>query len=190
MRRAVPAIAESAADLKQHLQRERDGRKKPRRQMLYLLASAQARTRQEAATLLGVSRNTLGRWLALYQTGGMAALLTVYVPPGKRPSLAPEVLLSIEQRLQQPTGFSSYEELRQWVEQTHQVRVKSQNALHARPQALQGQAQGSATKPHTQRLRRVPNSRPAVLSTCAQPSHLTPRAQVTCSAKTKVAVAC
>ncbi len=92
--------------------------------MLYLLASEQARTRQEAATLLGVSRNTLGRWLALYETGGMAALLTVYVPPGKRPSLAPEVLVSIEQRLQQPTGFSSYEELRQWVEQTHQVRVK------------------------------------------------------------------
>ncbi len=124
MRRAVPAIAESAADLKQQLQRERDGRKKPRLQMLYLLASEQARTRQEAATLLGVSRNTLGRWLALYETGGMAALLTVYVPPGKRPSLAPEVLLSIEQRLQPPTGFSSYEELRQWVEQTHQVRVK------------------------------------------------------------------
>ncbi len=124
MRRAVPAITESAADLKQRLQRERDGRKKPRLQMLYLLASEQAHTRQEVATVLGVSRNTVGRWLALYEAGGMAALLTRYVPPGKRLSLSPEVLASIEQRLQHPTGFGSYEELRQWVEQTHQVRVK------------------------------------------------------------------
>ena len=190
MRRAVPAIAESAADLKQQLQRERDGRKKPRLQMLCLLASEQARTRQEAATLLGVSRNTLGRWLALYETGGMAALLTVYVPPGKRPSLAPEVLLSIEQRLQQPTGFSSYEELRQWVEQTHQVRVKSQNALHARAQALQGQAQGSTAKPHKKSLRRSPTSRRRVPLTCARLSRLTIRGPSRCSVKTKAAVGC
>jgi hypothetical protein len=44
--------------------------------------------------------------------------------PGKRPSLASEVLASIEQALQRPTGFGSYEELRQWVEHTHQVQVK------------------------------------------------------------------
>jgi len=69
MRRAVPAITKSAADLKQQLQRERDGRKKPRLQMLYLLASEQAHTRQEVATVLGVSRNTVGRWLALYERG-------------------------------------------------------------------------------------------------------------------------
>jgi hypothetical protein len=87
MRRAVPAITESAADLKQHLQRERDGRKKPRRQMLYLLASEQAHTRQEA--------------------GGLPALLDLFVPPGKRPSLAPEVLVSIKQRLQHLTGCGS-----------------------------------------------------------------------------------
>lgn len=124
MRKAVPAITESAAALKQRLQRERDGRKKVRLQMLYLLASAQVHTRQAAATILGVSRNTVGRWLALYEAGGMAALLNIYVPPGKRPSLAPEVLASIGQVLQQPTGFSSYEELRQWVEQTHHVHIK------------------------------------------------------------------
>ncbi len=124
MRRAVPAITESAAVLKQRLQRERDGRQKVRLQMLYLLVSEQAHTRQEVAQLLGVSRNTVGRWLALYETGGLAALLDLYIPPGKRPSLAPDVLASIEQVLRQPRGFSSYEELRGWVEQTHQIQVK------------------------------------------------------------------
>jgi hypothetical protein len=34
------------------------------------------------------------------------------------------VLASIEQVLRQPTGCGSYEELRQWVEHTHQVQVK------------------------------------------------------------------
>lgn len=124
MRRAIPSIAESAAELKQHLQREHNGRKKPRLQMLYLLASGQARTRQDVAQVLGVSRNTVGRWLTLYETGGLAALLDLYVPPGKRPSLVPEVLASIEQVLRRPNGFASYEELRQWVEQTHHVPIK------------------------------------------------------------------
>ena len=64
MRRAVPAITESAAVLKQRLQRERDGRKNVRLQMLDLLVRQQAHTRQEVAQVRGVSRNTVGRWLA------------------------------------------------------------------------------------------------------------------------------
>lgn len=38
--------------------------------MLYLLVSGQARTRQQVASLLGVSRNTVGHWLASYEMGG------------------------------------------------------------------------------------------------------------------------
>ncbi len=34
------------------------------------------------------------------------------------------MLASIEHAFQQPDGLSSYEALRQWVEQTHQVQVK------------------------------------------------------------------
>jgi hypothetical protein len=33
--------------------------------MLYLLATQQARDRQEVARLLGVYRNTIGRWLVV-----------------------------------------------------------------------------------------------------------------------------
>ncbi len=124
MRRAIPPIIEHSDDLKQRLQHEQDRRKKPRLHMLYLLVTGQAQTRQQVAALLGISRNTVGHWLALYEAGGLAALLNVYVPPGKRPSLAPEVLASIEQALRQPDGFASYGELRHWIEQTHQVRVK------------------------------------------------------------------
>lgn len=124
MRTAIPRIADHAADLKHRLQREHDGHKKPRLQMLYLLASGQAQTRQDVAHLLGVHRNTIGRWLALYAAGGLDALLATYVPAGKPVSLAPQVLASLEQALRRPEGFASYEALRQWVRQTHGVEVK------------------------------------------------------------------
>jgi transposase len=124
MRTAIPPIADRVPDLTQRLQREHDGRKQPRLQMLDLLASEAAHTRQDVARRLGVSRNTIGRWLHRYETGGLAALLHISKPAGKHPSLAPNVLASIEQTLRQPTGFGSYQELRQWVERTHQVHVK------------------------------------------------------------------
>ncbi len=124
MYREIPPISESVAELKQRVQHEHHGRKKPRLQMLYLLASGQAHTRQDAAQLLGLSRNTVGRWLTTYQAGGLATLLEIYVPAGKVSSLAPPVLASLEQALHQPAGFASYKELQQWLAQTHGVQVK------------------------------------------------------------------
>jgi transposase len=123
MRKALPVITESVESLKQRLQRKYDGRKKPRLQMLYLLANGQAQTCRDVAQLLGVHRNSIGHWLAIYETGGLEALLEVYVPAGKPVSLSPEVLASLEQALHEPAGFASYEALRQWVKQTHRVEV-------------------------------------------------------------------
>jgi putative transposase len=124
MRIAIPPLREQVDDLRRRLQREHDGPKKLRLQMLYLLASGQARDRPEVASLLGVHRNTIGRWLALYAARGLDALLAPYVPAGKPVSLAPAVLTRIEQALRRPEGFASYEALRQWVAQTHHVQVK------------------------------------------------------------------
>jgi transposase len=92
--------------------------------MLSLLASGQAHDRQEVAHLLGVHRNTVGRWLALYAARGLHALLETYVPAGKPVSLVPAVLASLEEALHRPEGFASYETLRQWVRRTQGVEVK------------------------------------------------------------------
>jgi transposase len=110
------------SQLPQH--REHDGHKKTRLQMLYLLASRQAHSRQDVARLLGVHRNTISRWLTLYATGGLAALLATYIPVGKPVSLAPAVLASPQQALHRADGFAPYEALRLWVRQTHGVEVK------------------------------------------------------------------
>jgi transposase len=124
MRTAIPLITDHPDALKHRLQRERDGHKKPRLQMLYLLATGQAHTRQDVARLLGVHRNTIGRWLASYAAGGLDALLAPDVPAGKPVSLAPAVLASLEQALRRPEGFASYEALRRWVRQTPGVEVE------------------------------------------------------------------
>jgi transposase len=123
MRKTLPVIAEGTDTLKQRLQHEQHGRKKPRLQMLYLLASGQAQTRQGVAQLLGVHRHTIGHWLAIYEAGGLAALLDVYVPAGKPVSLPSDVLASLEQALRRPAGFASYEALRPWVKQRYQLDV-------------------------------------------------------------------
>jgi transposase len=124
MRNPVPPIREDEATLKQRLQHEHDAHKKLRLPMLYLLATRQAQDRQDVARLLGVHRNTISHWLAVYAAGGLAALLATYAPRGKAVSLAPAVLASLEQALRRPEGFASYEARRQWVRQTHGVEVK------------------------------------------------------------------
>ena len=129
MRKARPVLTEDADLLEQRLQHEHDGRKKPRLQMLYLLASGQAQPRMAVAQLLGVHRHTMGHWLRRYEGGGVEALLQLYRPAGKPLSLPPDVLAAIEQALRQPAGFASSEALRQWPQQTYHLEVTSHMIL-------------------------------------------------------------
>jgi transposase len=129
MRKALPTIRESADDLKHLLKQEHHPARQQRLHGLYLLASGHARSRQEVATLLGVDRNTVGRWLATYERGGLVALLAVYIPAGKRKPLTPDQLAQLQQALGQPHGFASYGAIRQWIADTFGVQL-SYNAVH------------------------------------------------------------
>ena len=140
MNRTMPIIHESADDLKTRLQQERDARKRQRLHLLYLLASGQARRRAQAAQLLGVERNTIGRWLTRYAQGGLETLLDIYIPTGKTPALTPAQLAQLQQRLAQPEGFASYGEIQQWIATTlgvqmgyHAVHTLVHDKLRARP---------------------------------------------------------
>jgi transposase len=123
MRQPVPAITEAADDLKLQFTQERHPAKQARLHALYLLASGQAYSRQEVAALLGVDRNTVGRWLTTYAHGGLPALLAVYVPAGKRKPLTPDQLQSLQQALMQPQGFASFGAIQQWIADTFGVQL-------------------------------------------------------------------
>jgi transposase len=129
MNKPLPVITESADELKQLLARERRPAKHQRLHALYLLATGQARFRNEVAQVLGVDRNTITRWLDQYAQGGLAALLQIYVPAGKRKPLTADQLAQLQQQLATPQGFGSYDEARQWIADTFGVTL-SYNATH------------------------------------------------------------
>jgi DNA-binding transcriptional regulator LsrR (DeoR family) len=64
MKTPLPPIHETPAALKDLLTAERDAQQYQRLQALYLLQTQQAHTRRQVAHLLGVHRETVGRWLA------------------------------------------------------------------------------------------------------------------------------
>jgi transposase len=123
MNRAIPPISESAEELKLLLKAERNVRCAQRIQMLYLFASRQAQTRSAAATTLGVHRETIGAWLAIYASGGLPALLTLYVPSGKKPTVTPEIEAELRALICASQRFSSYQAVVDWLWQQHHLRL-------------------------------------------------------------------
>lgn len=115
MYQEIPPIAEDADTLKQQFTAERHPIKRQRLHMLYLLASRQATTRLTVAALLGISRNTIGRWLTIYTTAGLNGLLHIYRPAGKAAALTPDQVAQLQAKLADPAGFASYPAIRDWI---------------------------------------------------------------------------
>jgi transposase len=123
MHRDRPLVTESPDELKALLNHETQRQRRQRLHALYLFATNQATTRQAVAQLLGLHRETIGRWMACYTTGGLGALLDIYVPAGKPPALSAVVLADLEQQLRRPEGFPSHKAIRVWLAQTHQITI-------------------------------------------------------------------
>jgi transposase len=98
MKRPMPPMHETPADVQQLLKAERDAQKQPRLHALSRLRPQQARTRRQVARLLGVNRDTVGRWLAAYAQGGMPQLLTIANAPGQPPLLSEAIRQALRDR--------------------------------------------------------------------------------------------
>ena len=129
MNKTIPMIQEDVETLKRLLNQEREAGRQQRLHALYLLASGQARTRQQVATLLGVHRNTIGSWLGGYATGGLSALLTIGKPPGAPGQLTAAQIEQVRAALASPQGFASYGAVQDWIAQTLGVTM-SYAAVH------------------------------------------------------------
>lgn len=123
MYRKLPPIQESAEDLRRLMRQEAHPKKRERLQMLYLLQSGQATSRQAVARQLGVNRETVGRWLDQYADGGLAQVLDLYVPAGRASACDAQVLADLQAALETPKGFASYEAIRIWLFETHGVEM-------------------------------------------------------------------
>ncbi|MFN8475553.1 MAG: helix-turn-helix domain-containing protein [Anaerolineae bacterium] len=115
MYKPIPVIKEPADELKQLQKQERHPLKQKRLHALYLLASGQATERQQVASLLGVSRNSVAHWLDRYAEGGLTGMLTVKPLPGRAPALNEAQVDQLRAALARPEGFGSYGEVQQWI---------------------------------------------------------------------------
>ena len=97
--------------------------------MLYLYRSGQAKTRKQAAEMIGVHRKTVGDWLATYSSGGLDALLERAYSTGRPPELTKEQQELLLSELQKPEGFSSYQQITDYIEETFGVKM-SYSAVH------------------------------------------------------------
>lgn len=128
MKRKIPEIREDFEDIKHRYQSEKHPRKKQRLFMLYLLKSRQAKTMQEVAFFLALSRNTIGRWLARYEHEGLEGLLDIRTKPNRPLSVPPEIVEHLREKLKDPQGFRSYKAIWQWLRHEFQLNITYKTA--------------------------------------------------------------
>ena len=125
MRTTLPEIHEPLNELERWLRAERNAQLKPRLHLLVLIASNRVSSRHEAAQHLALHRNTVCRWLRVYQRAGLAGLLTLGEPgaPSGSTRLTPAISEALQQRLDDPSGFSGYGEVQQWLDEEYDLQV-------------------------------------------------------------------
>ena len=119
MKKPLPALNETPEVRQRLLHSEGEAQKYQRVQALYLIQTRQARTRRQVARVLGVNRNTVGRWLAAYEAGGVTRMLMLAKPPGKAPPLSPARRQALPQRLAHPNGVARYKAIWPWLRQAY-----------------------------------------------------------------------
>jgi transposase len=124
MYRPLPLIQEPLTELEARLRQERNSEVRPRLHLLVLIASGAVRSQAEAASHLALHRNTISRYLALYRTGGLDALLQLDRggAPAEQRSLSGRVIGALQAQLA-GEGFEGYTDVLRWLEQEHGVEL-------------------------------------------------------------------
>jgi transposase len=130
MNKALPKTKETALELKEMLNQERDGKRQNRLQALYLIASKQAKSRTQIAALLGKSRNTISNWLSLYEESGLEEFLEIYKPAGAKTKISKAALADIKAILASDKGSRTYKEIHQMVVRKHSIDIHYSNVHH------------------------------------------------------------
>lgn len=119
-------ITETTNELSLMLTRLKTAINLQRVQMLYWLKTGKVSTRKELVKLTGKHEATITRWLNLYRKGGVNKLLEVKKVPGKSALISGKSLEALQEKLSEPTGFNSYGEVQNWLQEQYGVRVAYQ----------------------------------------------------------------
>jgi transposase len=153
MRKKMPTITESAAELHQRMKQAKDAKQRQRLQALYLVVSGHAQRRQTLAALLGVHRHSVAAWLDAYVEGGLDKMLSYQVPrPPNRSRITPTALTALQAHLQEPHGFAGYAQLRTWLAEQHQVHL-SYSGVYA---VVRGKLRAKPKRPRPSHAKKAP----------------------------------
>ena len=125
-KRRFPDITESVELLERLVKKEVNMQRKVRLKLLYLIKTDRVKSQKAAADELSVHRNSIGNWLQAYRSGGFKDMLFIGAaggPPEQR-SLPEAVYNELEERLKDPEGFISYQEIHEWVTTERHVDIK------------------------------------------------------------------
>lgn len=147
-------IVENREELEHRLDRQTTATGKERLQMLYWLKLGIVNSRQDLVKLLHKSEATITRWLGMYNSGGLTALLEVKHAPGNANSIPAEAVSRLKERLKQPQGFSSYGQVQQWLEQECGVTV----AYHTVHSLVRYKLQAKLKKPRPKSRKQNPQA--------------------------------
>jgi len=123
MRKKIPEVTEEIIELKTLLKKEAKSWKKQRIQMLYLLKSKQVKTILELSAILAVNRNTIGRWIALYEDGRLTNLLEMRKPKGRALSISIDILKVLKEKLKEPEFFRTYKDIQSWLKKEYNLEI-------------------------------------------------------------------
>lgn len=116
-------ITESPETLKNLLSQQKQKQTFERIQALYLLKTGQVQTVQNLAIIIGRHRTTIQGWLRRYREGGISCMLEMGKSSG-RPSLIPDWAIErLLEELNSSKAFSSYGEVKDWLEKELGVRA-------------------------------------------------------------------
>jgi len=116
-------IRETAEELKALLGQQKDAVCHEKLQALYWLKTQTADSVLSVAVRLGKHRTTIQRWLSSYRSGGIAELLYQKTRSGRPRIMTAETVDRLSKELLAPEGFSSYQEVHQWLTTCCEVKV-------------------------------------------------------------------
>jgi transposase len=116
-------IAETTTELKKLLRLVEFVEVRERIQVIYWIKSDRVKTITAISLLLGKHRTTIFRWLKIYRTQGLKALLTKEKSSGRNKKITPFIEQSLKEKLQDPEQFHSYKEAHLWLKKEHSIEI-------------------------------------------------------------------
>jgi transposase len=116
-------IVESEETLRALLKQQKTALNYAKIQALYLLKIRAAEEIRYLAVMMGRSEGTMYEWLHLYKTGGLEKLLEEHPKSGRPKKLDVETVAQVQQELSDPEGFSSYQEVKIWLDVCQNIEI-------------------------------------------------------------------